>query len=77
MLVAYELLNNILEDTFEFKKKLWTLSGKRGIHFWVLDHKAMSLNVDFRKRIVVTTIVFNIKKNIFKKLIFKNLLKEF
>lgn len=37
LIIAYEILKEILEQCLGFKHILWVFSGRRGIHAWVSD----------------------------------------
>ena len=51
MAVATEVLDDILRTGFGFKSLLWVFSGRRGIHCWVCDEHARSMNNELRASI--------------------------
>lgn len=52
LIIARNTIQGILKYQFSFKHILWTFSGGRGIHCWVLDEKAKKLSVAERETIV-------------------------
>ena len=52
MSCAMKCLNKIFRDNFGFKDILTVFSGRRGVHFWICDSKAISLESKVRKSIV-------------------------
>ena len=48
---AYKVLNHILDKAFGFKHILWVFSGRRGIHAWVCDREARTMNKKVRKSV--------------------------
>ena len=49
--IAVTLLTRILRDQFGFGEFLCCYSGRRGVHLWVLDERAMALDNDGRSAI--------------------------
>ena len=49
--IAAKLLTRILRDQFGFGDFLCCYSGRRGVHLWVLDERAMALDNDGRSAI--------------------------
>ena len=49
--IAVKILTRILRDQFGFGEFLCCYSGRRGVHLWVLDERAMALDNDGRSAI--------------------------
>ena len=49
--IAVKILTRILRDQFGFGEFLCCYSGRRGVHLWVLDERAMALDADGRSAI--------------------------
>ena len=49
--IAVKILTRILRDQFDFGDFLCCYSGRRGVHLWVLDERAMALDNDGRSAI--------------------------
>lgn len=49
--IAVKILTRILRDQFGFGEFLCCYSGRRGVHLWVLDERAMALDSDGRSAI--------------------------
>jgi len=49
--IAVKILTRILRDQFGFYEFLCCYSGRRGVHLWVLDERAMALDNDGRSAI--------------------------
>ncbi|WFD00581.1 p48 polypeptide of DNA primase [Malassezia yamatoensis] len=64
---AVEVLDMVLREDFGFKHILWVYSGRRGIHCWVSDPEARSLNDEARKALVGWTEVIRGSANQAKK----------
>lgn len=48
MACATHVLNNVLTQDFGFKAMLWVFSGRRGIHCWIADEAARTMNNEQR-----------------------------
>ena len=51
MIVAYEILDQILKEDFGFHNILYAFSGRRGIHAWICDERARRLQDNGRAAI--------------------------
>jgi DNA primase small subunit len=52
MTMAVKVVDKALRDDFGFNNILWIYSGRRGVHCWVCDPEARSLNNEARAAIV-------------------------
>lgn len=48
MACATQVLNDVLINDFGFKAMLWVFSGRRGIHCWIGDEAARTMNNEMR-----------------------------
>lgn len=48
---AYEVLKQLLEKCFGFTHVLWVFSGRRGLHAWVCDYEARTMNKKLRSAV--------------------------
>jgi DNA primase small subunit len=56
MACATKVINEILTEDFGFKALLWVFSGRRGIHCWIGDEAARTMNNEART--AVTDYIF-------------------
>ncbi|KAI9243410.1 hypothetical protein BY458DRAFT_591614 [Sporodiniella umbellata] len=52
MTVSIKVIDRTLREDFAFKQILWVYSGRRGVHCWVSDKRALVLSNDRRKAII-------------------------
>lgn len=50
--MAMLVMNDILQEDFDFQSILWVFSGRRGIHAWVCDEAAREMNNEMRSAVV-------------------------
>lgn len=50
--LAAQLITLILKDDFDIHNILWVFSGRRGVHGWVCDSEARSMNNEMRSALV-------------------------
>jgi DNA primase small subunit len=48
MAAATTIMDKTLRDDFGFSNLMWVFSGRRGIHCWVCDDEARSMNNEMR-----------------------------
>ena len=48
---AYKVLKVILEDAFGFTDILWVFSGRRGLHAWICDQEAKTMDKKLRSSV--------------------------
>jgi DNA primase small subunit len=51
MIVAVKVINRCLTEDFDLNNLLWVFSGRRGIHCWVCDEEARTMNNEMRSSI--------------------------
>ncbi|XP_066586840.1 DNA primase small subunit-like isoform X2 [Prorops nasuta] len=68
MVIAVKILHHSLKNEFSFKHILWVFSGRRGIHCWISDKSALSLNeksrYDISEHLIVVKDNFNLKRKV-------------
>lgn len=52
ILRAYEIINKIITEHFDFKNFIWVFSGKKGIHCWIFDENVLKLKENERSNIL-------------------------
>mmetsp|Transcript_30388 Transcript_30388/g.40391 ORF Transcript_30388/g.40391 Transcript_30388/m.40391 type:complete len:197 (+) Transcript_30388:482-1072(+) len=50
--IAMKIIQDTLQEDFDFSNLLWVFSGRRGIHAWVCDEDARAMNNDMRSAVV-------------------------
>jgi DNA primase small subunit len=63
MIAGMTAVDTILRDDFGFQRILWTYSGRRGVHAWVMDERAFGLSSVARQAIVQYMSFSSLKNN--------------
>lgn len=50
--MAMRIIQDTVQEDFDFSNLLWVFSGRRGIHAWVCDDDARSMNNEMRSAVV-------------------------
>lgn len=50
--IAMHIIQETLQDDFDFSNLLWVFSGRRGIHAWVCDEEARAMTNEMRNAVV-------------------------
>ena len=50
--MAMKVIQDTVQEDFDFTNLLWVFSGRRGIHAWVCDDEARSMNNEMRSAVV-------------------------
>jgi DNA primase small subunit len=67
MRLAGEVWNQTLTEDFGFNSILWVFSGRRGIHLWVCDKQARTMNNKIRSSLADNLNLISVKKKKFHK----------
>ncbi|CAO3689593.1 unnamed protein product [Rhizopus stolonifer] len=52
MTVSIKVIDRSLRDDFGFKQIMWVYSGRRGVHCWISDKRALKLSNEGRKAVI-------------------------
>jgi len=54
------MVSRLLREDWGFKRLLWVYSGRRGVHLWVCDRKAMLMEDSERQQLIRSLVGFRL-----------------